>query len=278
MVKTFRDYILLSLILLIQSCAPVEVTNKDANIARQQEQWLSKAYRYDKNGWIFLHIEGKPFELGFQRGYLTANEIGEFYKTLAYIQEFETSRDVNFFVKASAELFKGKVSQEYVEEMQGMVEGMRAAGKEVNYDQMLFMNGFVDIAWYWYPQEKDKIREGGPGCSAFIAGGDATSDGSIVMAHNSWSSYADLRFCNVIVDIVPEKGNRILMQTWGPSIYSMTDFFITSAGLMGTETTIGGFKGFNAKGTPVFERARKAMQYAGDINEWAKIMIDNNSG
>ena len=278
MVKTFRDYILLSLILLIQSCAPVEVTNKDANIARQQEQWLSKAYRYDKNGWIFLHIEGKPFELGFQRGYLTANEIGEFYKTLAYIQEFETSRDVNFFVKASAELFKGKVSQEYVEEMQGMVEGMRAAGKEVNYDQMLFMNGFVDIAWYWYPQEKDKIREGGPGCSAFIAGGDATSDGSIVMAHNSWSSYADLRFCNVIVDIVPEKGNRILMQTWGPSIYSMTDFFITSAGLMGTETTIGGFKGFNAKGTPVFERARKAMQYAGDINEWAKIMIDKNSG
>jgi hypothetical protein len=48
--------------------------------------------------------------------------------------------------------------------------------------------------------------------------------------------------------------------------------------LIGTETTIGGFKGFNAKGTPVFERARKAMQYAGEINEWAKILIEKNSG
>jgi hypothetical protein len=263
--------------LLIQSCAPFEVPNKDTDIVRQQ-QWLSKAYRYDKNGWIFLHIEGAPFERGFQRGYLTANEIEDFNKTLAYVQEFETSEKLDFFVKAATRLFKDKVSKEYVEEMQGMAAGMRAAGKEMTYDKMLLMNGFIDIAWYWYPQEKDKIRSDGPGCSAFIATGDATTDGSIVMAHNSWSSYADLRFCNVIVDIVPEKGNRILMQTWGPCIYSVTDFFITSAGLVGTETTIGGFKGFNTKGTPVFERARKAMQYAGDINEWAKILIDKNSG
>ena len=265
-------------IVFLVTLAGCQIGKIESPISANQDKWLSKAYRYDKNGWIFVHIEGKPFERGFQRGYLTANEIGEFYKTLAYLQEFETGRDVNFFVKASAKLFKNKVSQEYVEEMQGIVAGMRAAGKEITYDQMLLMNGFIDIAWYWYPQEKDKIRDDGPGCSAFIAAKDATSDGSIVMAHNSWSSYADLRFCNVIVDIVPEKGNRILMQAWGPCIYSATDFFITSAGLMGTETTIGGFKGFNAKGTPVFERARKAMQYAGDINEWAKIMIDKNSG
>ncbi len=98
------------------------------------------------------------------------------------------------------------------------------------------------------------------------------------MANNSWASYAELRLCNIIVDIVPDKGNRILMQSWGPAIYSVTDFFVTSAGLVGTETTIGGFDGFNRKGTPVFQRARYAMQYARDINEWAKIMIKNNSG
>ena len=142
---------------------------------------------------------------------------------------------------------------------------------------MLLMNGFIDIAWYWYPQDKDKIRSDGPGCTAFIAAGDATADGSIVIAHNSWASYTELQFCNIIVDIVPQKGNRILMQTWGPCIYSATDFFITSAGLIGTETTIGAFKGFDAQGTPVFE-GKKAMQYARDINEWAKILIDKNSG
>jgi hypothetical protein len=25
-------------------------------------------YRYDSNGWIYLHIEGEPFERGFQHG------------------------------------------------------------------------------------------------------------------------------------------------------------------------------------------------------------------
>jgi len=61
-------------------------------------------------------------------------------------------------------------------------------------------------------------------------------------------------------------------------MYSATDFFITGAGLVGVETTIGGFSGFNPKGAPVFARARKAMQYANSIDEWAQTMIENNNG
>jgi hypothetical protein len=280
MIQTQRlqKFLLSLLAFALSSCAPFELTNRDSEIASHQKQWLSKAYRYDQNGWIFLHIEGKPFERGFQRGYLTANEIDEFYKTLTHVEEFETGEKIDFFVKASNNLFKDKVSQEYIEEMQGIAAGTRAAGKNITYDQMLLMNGFVDVAFYWWPQEKKKLRGEGPGCSAFIATGDATTDGGIVMAHNSWFSYSLLKFCNIVVDIAPEKGNRILMQSWGPCIYSVTDFFITSAGLMGTETTIGGFLGYNPKGTPVFERARKAMQYAGNIDEWAKIMIEGNNG
>jgi len=270
---------ILSLCLCLAGCAGEQAgKTSESCIAASEKDWLGKAYRYDENGWIFLHIEGGPFERGFQRGYLTANEIERFFKTMAHIEEFETAKDVNFFVRSAARLFKGKVSKEYVEEMRGMVAGMKRAGKEVTYDQMLFMNGFIDVTWYWWPQEKENRKDDGPGCSAFIASGDATADGAIVMAHNSWSPYAVLQFGNIIVDVVPDKGHRILMQSWGPCIYSATDFFITSAGLVGTETTIGGFSGFNPKGTPVFERARRAMQYANDINEWAKIMVENNSG
>ena len=36
--------------------------------AGRESEWLAKGYRYDKNGWIYLHIEGGPFERGFQRG------------------------------------------------------------------------------------------------------------------------------------------------------------------------------------------------------------------
>ncbi len=248
----------------------------DKNLTKEENQWLAKAYRYDKNGWIFLHIEGKPFERGFQRGYRTANEIDDFLKTVAYVEKFNTAKDIDFFVDKASNLFKDKISEEYMEEMKGMVAGLQKAGKKINLDEMVFMNGFLDVLWYWWPEEKKKIY--GAGCSAFIATGEATADGKIVMAHNSWSDYTLLRFCNIIVDILPEKGHRILMQSWGPCIYSATDFFITGASLVGTETTIGGFHGFNPQGTPIFERARKAMQYANTIDEWADIMIKNNNG
>ena len=248
------------------------------NLSSEEKGWLSKAYRKDKNGWIFLHIEGKPFERGFQRGYLSASEIDEFKKTMAYLQKFESAKEFDFFVKAAAKLFKNKVSQEYVEEMRGIVAGMKKKGEKITYEEILLMNGFIDVLWHWWPQEQSKTREPGPGCSAFIATGDATADGKIVMGHNSWFFYTILRFCNYIIDIVPEKGHRILMQSWGPCLYSATDFFITGAGIVGTETTIGGFYGFDPNGTPVFERARRAMQYANSMDEWVKIMVTNNNG
>ena len=263
-----------SIVFLLASCAR-EAAVPVQYVTAKEKDWLAKAYRVDKNGWIFLHIEGEPYERGFQRGFLTANEIDESVRTSAYLIKFDTAKELDFFVEAAAKLFKGKISKEYIEEMKGMVAGMRKAGKHVTFKEMLFMNGIIDIWWYWWPKQKESM---GPGCSAFIATGGATTDGKIVMAHNTWIDYASGRFCNIIVDILPNKGHRILMQSWGSMIYSGTDFFITSAGLVGTETTIGSFNGFNRKGTPVFERARKAMQYANNIDEWARIMIENNSG
>jgi len=255
------------------SCRTIQVSTGD-----QEKTWLAKAYRYDENGWIFLHTEGGPFERGFQRGYLTANEIDEFLHTLAYVEEFQTGRDLGYFVQNASRLFRTNVPAEYVQEMRGIAAGLERAGKKVTYDQVLFMNGFIDVLWYWWPQEKKRSAGDHPGCSAFIATGSATADGKIVMAHNSWVGYPLGKSANIIIDIVPEHGHRILMQSWGPCIYSATDFFLTGAGLIGTETTIGAFEHFDRRGTPVFARARQAMQYANSIDEWADILIRNNSG
>ena len=255
------------------SCRTTEVSTQGS-----PTDLLAKGYRQDANGWVFLHIEGTPFERGFQRGYLSAGEIDEFLRTLAYVEEFETGHDLDFFVQASARLFKDKIPAEYVEEMKGIAAGMNHAGKKATFEQVLFMNGFIDVLWYWWPQAKKAGAGDHPGCSAFIATGDATAGGRIVLAHNSWVSYVLGKSANLIVDIVPENGHRILMQSWGPCIYSATDFFITGAGLIGAETTIRGFEQFNGKGTPVFVRARQAMQYADSIDEWADILIRNNSG
>jgi hypothetical protein len=45
-----------------------------------------------------------------------------------------------------------------------------------------------------------------------------------------------------------------------------------------TETTISHFSGYDPKGIPEFVRARKAMQYAASIDDFARIMKAGNNG
>jgi hypothetical protein len=274
-IRLFFLVVWVSAAILAGCAAPLAEPEHQTALTKQEKGWITKAWRQDKNGWIFLHIEGKPFERGFQRGYLTAGEIDDFYRTLAYITKFETSKDVDFFIADAWRQFHDKVSPEYVEEMRGMVAGMNRAGKTITYKQMLFLASFNDICYYWWPREKERIAAG---CSAFIAAGDATAGGKIVMAQNTWGPYSLMHYCNLIIDIVPDRGHRILMQAWGAGLFSALDFFVTDAGLMGTETTIDSFKGYREKGKPIFERARRAMQYADTIDAWSDMLIRDNNG
>ena len=83
---------------------------------------------------------------------------------------------------------------------------------------------------------------------------------------------------NIIFDIVPEHGYRMLMDGFPGVITSDDDFVVNSAGLMITETTIANFHGWDPNGKPEFVRSRKAAQYADSIDSYAKIMIDGNNG
>ena len=38
---------------------------------------LKNAYRFQKGGWTYVHLEGSPSEIGFQHGYLLAPEIAD---------------------------------------------------------------------------------------------------------------------------------------------------------------------------------------------------------
>src|SRR5205085_2010652 len=90
-------------------------------------------------------------------------------------------------------------------------------------------------------------------CSAFIATGRMTSDGGVVLGHNTMFEFPAAT-ANVIVDMKPAKGHHFVMQIYPGWVHSGTDFFITDAGLVGAETTIGDFNGFDEKGIPEFDR------------------------
>src|SRR5438270_8520695 len=51
------------------------------------------AYRYPQAGWIVLHIEGEPYERGYQHGRLLAPEIAAYVKTYATEQSPKAPAD-----------------------------------------------------------------------------------------------------------------------------------------------------------------------------------------
>jgi hypothetical protein len=250
-----------------------------AELSPEEQGWVKRAIRADTNGWIYLHLEGRPFVRGFQHGYLLAGDIAEGLRVARRMTWWDTGKDWSFFVRETLAMFGAKIDPELREEMEGITAGARRAGVKIDYGDIVLLNASSEIMGYWYPWS----REGGGtppragGCSAFIATGKATLDGRIVMAHNTWASYATCD-SHVVIDLQPDQGFRILMQSFPAGIHSDTDFFICSSGLVGTETTIDAFKGFDPEGIPEFVRIRRAMQYASGLDECLKTMIEGNNG
>src|ERR1035437_6724192 len=71
----------------------------------EQQSWLSKANRHEKNGWIYIHIEGSPEERGFQHGYLLAKEIKESIRVLSEEWHYESALDWQWLVQKAGNMF-----------------------------------------------------------------------------------------------------------------------------------------------------------------------------
>jgi len=249
----------------------------------EQQSWLGKGKRFERAGWIYLHVEGQPRERGFQHGYLLAKEIAEGLRVTRAGWEHDTAMEWEWLVTRAAAMFVPKIDPENLAELDGIAEGARAAGVTVSRAELIAYNGILELSEYWWPLELKKIKDepvdAGPrqSCSSFIATGSWTRDGNVVLGHNTMQSYADV-LPQVIQDIVPARGHRILWQTTAGWIHSGTDFFITDAGIAGSETTIGSFEGFDTNGIPEFTRMRRATQDAGSLDAWCEVMKRGNNG
>jgi hypothetical protein len=261
-------------------CATVAVAAP--SLTPVQEEWLKHAKLVERDGWKYLHVEGGGRERGFQHGYLLANDIQEAIRIQARVWEYDTAVEWPWLVERSVELFEAKIDSEDLAEIDGIAEGMNAAGVPMTRAELIAWNGSSESIGYWWPTVKDSIAPNAverrkESCSAFIATGGMTADGRIVLAHNTWSTYY-YAVSNVVIDIKPAHGHRILMQTSPGLIHSGTDFFITDAGLVGAETTIDEFTPFDPSGVPEFCRMRRATQDASSIDEWCAIMKKGNNG
>src|SRR5882724_1054481 len=254
-----------------------------ATLTREQESCLRKGKRFERAGWIYLHVEGEPAERGFQHGYLLAKEIADGLKLTRESWERQSGMGWEWLVGRSAKMFVPKVDPEDMAEVEGIAEGAKAAGLATSREELIAYNGIIELSSYWWPLELKKIKDQPAppaprqSCSSFIATGSWTKDGNVVLGHNTMQSYADA-LPGIVQDILPAKGHRILWQTMAGWIHSGTDFFITDAGIVGSETTIGGFESFDTNGVPEFVRMRRATQDAKSLDEWSEIMKRGNNG
>ncbi len=262
-------------------------------------RWHGPAYRYPQAGWIVVHIEGEPYERGYQHGQLLAPEIVGYLKCFAAMQNskapIEGWKTVRTLVNS---LFVRKFEREFLEEMKGIADGAAAAGARFD-DRPLDLVDIVGINCWAEIETLDAALEATPTglegirfakpqpqrpapprpmhCSAFAATGPATADGKIVFGHVTMFNLYPSLFYNVWLDVKPAKGNRIVMASYPGGIQSGMDYYINSAGILLLETTINQTR-FNINGLTVANRTRRAMQYGNSIDQAVDLLQKDNNG
>src|ERR1700733_13666106 len=82
---------------------------------------LLKASRMNKAGWVYVHLEGSPSEIGFQHGYLLAPEIDTTIQAVSYALEHLTHYNWKFYRSAARNFLWKNVDREYKDEINGIV-------------------------------------------------------------------------------------------------------------------------------------------------------------
>jgi Phospholipase B len=269
-----------------QAAGPGRAAETAPAAASRAAHKLKNAYRFDKGGWVYVHLEGEPADIGYQHGWLLAPEIEDAFHAVRLGDTHGSGKDWEFFRRAARDMLWPKIEPEYREELQGIAAGLHAQGvTDMDLDDVVALNAFQELPAYYVPWYNAQRQVAGAPqilpeghCSAFIATGSWTRSHGIVMAHNNWTNYLEGERWRIIFDIVPARGHRILMDGFPGVITSDDDFGINSAGIMITETTITQFKGWNPDGIPEFVRSRRALQYARSIDDYVRIMVEGNNG
>lgn len=312
----------------------LEIDQEKENMNVIQQGKYENGYRYNIQGWIYLHLEGNGYERGYQHGHLLSAEIVDHINRWSNIihnspmfantnidQESQRYKDIsnkwwNFCRNRINKIYWDRYPEEYQQEIQGIVDGVNGKGgtvfeREIDYKDILGINqmfefmtrlttlkkGFHPLRGF-YNSIKNLIPTGLPGenefidiflkappahhCNAFIASGDATTNGQIVASHGIrcggwWYPYYVAQRWNVVTDIVPSEGYRFSMVSSPGFIWSDDNYYQNEEGIIIMDTTApqGLWKN---KGYSMVIRTRIAAQYSSSLDEALYNLQNKNDG
>ncbi len=257
-------------------------------------------YRYPSAGWLYVHIEGEPYDRGYQHGYLLAREIETYIDRCAAQLDPKSKAKAwdNGRTSANALFLRG-FDKEILAEMKGIADGAAAAGAkyngraidlvdvvtlntitelgELNSAVVMTPTGLEGLGFRAPKPASEPNGSTNDRCSAFAACGKATKDGKMVIGHVTWWPLTLAEQTNIMLDVQPTTGHRVLMQSYPGGIQSGTDWYQNDLGIVLTETTIEQSP-FNVEGTPVAYRARKSIQYGDSVEKVAELLKTRNNG
>jgi hypothetical protein len=244
-------------------------------------------YRYPQAGWIVVHVEGEPYERGYQQGKLLAPEIAANVRCFAVTQDWKSPSDGWKLTRTLVNsLFLRRYDPEILEEMRGIADGAAAGGakfdgRSIDLTDIVALNGWPELMSL--DPANDATPTGLEGkhfaghCSAFVACPPATANGQIVIGHTSMFDLYPSLFFNVWLDVKPAHGHRMSFQGYPGAIESGMDWYQTDAGLAIVETTIDQTK-FDPDGECEASRIRRAVQYADSIDDVVRVLTAKNNG
>ncbi len=318
---------LLSLMLILAFISPLNYA-----IDVENNSTYENACRYNINGLIYVHIEGEPYERGYQHGYLLYAEIADMIYRWSNIihncpviikylpidqnstkYEELSKRWWDECKKLSMKIFWPYYPDEYRKEIKGIADGARARGVEIygepiTYEDVLTLNEMYELMSILvnptksfhmlkdvfhslasvFPSLDGKEIEFAAAfypvhhCNGFAAVGNATTDEKIVISDAVWCggwwySYYIAQRWNVILDIEPSDGHRLIIATSPGYIWSDEDYWQNDVGLAMIETTF--IQGvYKLKGLPLAIRARMAIQYGDTIDDVIRYLLTENTG
>ncbi len=249
-----------------------------------------------------LHLEGTHYEMGYQHGYLLAEEIPGFLYEYARegvrslkLEEIGEKIAGSDFENLFWPLIEPKIKnipEEFMEEIEGIMDGVFAAGvmekgsheADLLFKDIIITSMGIDVLTSLFGPIKyaSSLFENFPdfegslhSCSGFVATGDATQDGGVIMGRDFTFSGKVIADYGLIIEYNPQKeGAKKLVSIGAPG------FVIVQSGLnenglaIGAHVVYAGDTNYSKLGMGAGFLKRHIMQYAGEFSE-AVEMIKN---
>jgi hypothetical protein len=143
--------------------------------------------REEREGWIFVHVEGKPYARGWQHGRRLAKEIRVAISSIDELLWMDTGTRFDWWAANARAMWHdmlatdsgGKLTDKsgsrLLEELRGIADGAntdrKASERWISVDDLLGWNGYPEMICQWLPAVQSGLKPAVPLPAEFSAGG-----------------------------------------------------------------------------------------------------------